>query len=181
LGGRTLQALSADIAWLEKKRPVAQEKEAESGIQKHADAMRHGMAHSASNAAATRTTAREADQNIDQVGDAICGQGASRKAKYRACYYGEDHRSDGARCQGMNGSAERHIDTECGQAEQKPAPITNQPQPMCKIKSSGFAPVALPPNAALINSKKRLRGPNSISERGRSEGIQSGSSGGLIL
>jgi hypothetical protein len=31
IGGRTLQALSADIACLEKKRSVAQGKEAESG------------------------------------------------------------------------------------------------------------------------------------------------------
>jgi hypothetical protein len=82
-------------------------------------------------------------KNIDQVGDAICGQGASRMAKCRACHYGEDHRSDGARCQGMNGSAEKHIDTECGQAEQaradhQPATtdVQNQKQ---RLRAGGIA------------------------------------------
>ena len=168
LGGRLHKLSQRTSRGLGRKQAVAQRKEANPEIQKHADAMRHGMAHSASNAAATRTTAREADQNIDQVGDAICGQGASRMAKCRACHYGEDHLSDRARCPGMNGSAERHVDTEQAHADHQPATtdVQNQKQ---RLRAGGTAA------AALINSKKRFRGPNSISERGCSEGIPSGS------
>ena len=115
---RSHDDLSPCIARIEKKPPVAQEIEAEPSNPKacRRDKARHGPLDF--ERCSHPDNCGEGDQDIDQAGDVHCGQRASCVAKCRAGHHGENHCSNCASCQGMNGSAERQIDTECGKTKQ---------------------------------------------------------------